>query len=119
VRFEPISTELDVIAKQIVNSAYEVHTTLGPGLLETVYEKCFRYELSLRGIGVATQVSVPIVYKGLTLGEQLRLDMLVENQIIIELKAVEQMHPVFEAQLLTYLKLSGKGLGFLLTLMYP
>ena len=110
------------IAKAIVAAAYAVHSALGPGLLENVYEVYFCHELTKRGLSFRRQVVVPIVYDGITFDEGLRLDVLVEDLVICELKAVQTMHPVFLAQLLTQrcpelvegLKLTGKRLGFLI-----
>jgi len=93
--------------------------TLGPGLLENVYEVCFCRELADRGLAFARQVVVPIVYRDITFDEGLRLDVLVDDLVICELKAVETMHPVFTAQLLTYLKLARKRLGFLINFNVP
>lgn len=111
--------ELEALARVIVDAAYKVHTTLGPGLLESVYETCLAYELTKRGLNVQRQVIVPVIYDGVQLDTGLRLDLLVDNQVIIELKAVEKMNPVFEAQVLTYLKLSAKRLGFLINFNVP
>lgn len=102
------------LSYQIVGYAIKVHQELGPGLLESVYEKCLKYELEQNGYEVKQQLSVPIQYKGLDLETDLRLDLLVNNQIIVELKAVEVIHPVFEAQLLTYMKLLKKPQGLLI-----
>jgi len=117
--FAPTSAEEERVAKAIVDAAYTVHKTLGPGLLEQVYEVCFCHELGNRGLSYCRQVVVPIVYDGITFDEGLRLDVLVEDSIICELKAVETMHPVFTAQILTYLKLTGKRLGFLINFNVP
>jgi len=92
---------------------------LGPGLLEKVYEVCFCHELSKRGLKYRRQVDIPIVYDGITFNEGLRLDILVEELIICELKAVDEMNPVWEAQLLSHLKLTGKRLGFLINFNVP
>jgi GxxExxY protein len=119
MRFAPISDEEERIAKDIVASAYTVHNTLGPGLLESIYEVCFCHELSKRGQSYRRQVVVPITYDGITFDEGLRLDVLVEELVICELKAVETMHPVFLAQLLTQLKLTQKRLGFLINFNVP
>ena len=119
MKFAPISDEEERIAKDIVASAYTVHITLGPGLLESVYEVCFCHELSKRGRSYRRQVVVPIVYDGITFDAGLRLDVLVEELVICELKAVETMHPVFLAQLLTQLKLTQKRLGFLINFNVP
>ncbi len=110
---------IERIATEIVDSAFKVHKALGPGLLETVYETCLVRELRKRGLSVATQVPVPITYDGEVLETCLRLDVLVEGLIIIEIKAVEEMNPVFEAQILTYLRLSGLRLVFLINFTVP
>ncbi len=107
------------IASVIVDAAIKVHRVLGPGLLESVYEACLSYELRARGLQVETQVPVPVHYEGLTLDGGLRLDLLVDGVAIVELKAVERMLPVYQAQLLSYLKLSGRRLGFLLNFNVP
>ena len=109
----------EAIAREIVDAAYKIHTVLGPGLLESVYEKCFCYELSKRRISYVRQRLVPITYEDLIVDEGLRLDILVEDQILIELKAQEQSHPVWEAQLLSYMKLTGKRIGFLINFHTP
>lgn len=88
--------------------------SLGPGLLEKVYEACFCYELTKRGLHVARQVDLPIIYDEIILDEKLRLDVLVENKIICELKAVDDIHPIWEAQILSHLKLTGNRLGYLI-----
>jgi GxxExxY protein len=108
---EPIPKETDEIAAKIVDAAFAVHTTLGPGLLETVYEICLLYELKKRGLKANRQVSLPVVYDNLRLDAGLRLDLIVEDRVIVELKAVEALLPVHKAQVLTYLKLSGHRLG--------
>lgn len=102
------------IAYEVVGCAIEVHKQLGPGLLESVYEKCMIEEISGRGFKVQAQVPVPIRYKGKPIDHDLKLDILVNNLIIVELKAVETMLPVFEAQLLSYLKLTKKPKGLLI-----
>ena len=112
--FLPLSEELEIIGKKIVDSAYTVHKNLGPGLLEKVYEICFCHELSKRNISYNRQVNIPIVYDGLVFEEGLRLDVFVENEIICELKAVDELNPVWEAQILSHLKLTGKRLGYLI-----
>jgi GxxExxY protein len=98
---------------------YAVHSGLGPGLLENIYEVCFCHELTKRDLSYRRQVIVPITYDEITFDEGLRLDVLVEELVICELKAVETMNPVFTAQLLTYLKLTGKRLGFLINFNVP
>ena len=111
--------EINKLSGIILDSAIEVHRNLGPGLLESVYEVCLCKELDSRGIRYERQVSLPVVYKDEELDADFRIDILVENEIIIELKAVEAMIPVFEAQLLTYLKLSNKKLGLLINFNVP
>lgn len=102
------------IATKIVDAAYAVHKSLGPGLLERVYEVCFCHELSKRDLNYERQVDIPIVYDGIVFDEGLRLDVLVEGLVICELKAVDEMNPVWTAQLLSHLKLTDKRLGFLI-----
>ena len=114
-----LSAEEGRLGKQIVDSAYTVHKTLGPGLLERVYEICFCHELNRRGLAHARQVSVPVVYDGIVFEEALRLDVLVENLVVCELKAVEVMQPLFTAQVISQLKLSGKRLGYLINFEVP
>ncbi len=101
------------IFKKVLDCAFEVHSNLGPGLLEGVYEECLIFELQNAGLKVEKQKSLPLTYKGLLLESRLRIDILVENQIIIELKAVEELTDVHLAQTLTYLKLSGCRLALL------
>ena len=117
--FTPLSKKEESIARKIVDAAYAVHKTLGPGLLEKVYEVCFCHELSKRGLKYQRQVDIPIIYDGITFNEGLRLDVLVEELIICELKAVDELNPVWEAQLLSHLKLTGKRLGFLINFNVP
>ena len=112
--FAPISVELENIGKQIVDAAYTVHKNLGPGLLEKVYEICFCYELEKRGLFYKRQVDIPIVYDSLKFDEGLRLDVLVENKVICELKALENVNPFWEAQILSHLKITNKRLGYLI-----
>lgn len=111
--------EINKLSGIILDSAIEVHKILGPGLLENVYEICLCKELALRKIRFKRQVSLPIEYKGEKLDADYRIDILVEDEIIIELKSVEILHPVFEAQLLTYLKLADKRLGLLINFNVP
>ncbi|GJQ22075.1 MAG: hypothetical protein HBSIN02_24300 [Bacteroidia bacterium] len=117
--FLPIPVRLNEIGTAIVEASYAVHSTLGPGLLESVYSLCLTEELKSRGLQVQSQQPLPVVYKGITLEGGYRVDLLVEGEVIVELKAVEIMHPVFEAQLLTYLKLSGRRLGYLVNFNVP
>ncbi|MDT5121303.1 MAG: hypothetical protein QOC96_785 [Acidobacteriota bacterium] len=118
-KFEPIPPEVEQAARVATDAAFKVHKTLGPGLLESVYEACLAHELRQRGINVETQIALPVIYEGLRLEAGLRLDMLVANQLIVELKAVEKMNSLFEAQLLTYLKLTGRRLGLLINFNVP
>lgn len=111
---EEIPLELDRIAKQVVDAAFSVHTKLGPGLLENVYEICLVHEISKRGLKCERQVLLPIVYDGIKIDAGLRLDLVVEDSLIVELKAVEIVLPVHQAQVLTYLKLSKKRLALLI-----
>ena len=102
------------ISREIVDSAIKVHTALGPGLLETAYEGCLEYELSLRGLSVKTQVPVPVRYKGASIDVGYRIDLLVGEKVVVELKAVEKLLPIHAAQLLTYLRLGSYKLGLIL-----
>jgi len=111
---EPIPEKTDAAAKQIVDAAFAVHKTLGPGLLESVYEVCLIHELTKRGLQVRKQVVLPVYYDNIRLDAGLRLDILVEEAVIVELKAIEQLMPVHRAQVLTYLKLTGYRLGLLI-----
>jgi GxxExxY protein len=110
---------IEDIAKEIVDAAFAVHNELGPGLLESTYEFCLEHELQIRGFHVERQLPQLVVYKGLEIDTGYRLDLLVENTIIIELKSVDQLMPIHQAQLLTYLKLSKKTLGFLINFNVP
>ncbi len=102
------------IAESIIDACFKVHTDLGPGLLESVYESILAHELQKRGFSVTRQQAIPIKYEGVTIDEGFRADLIVEDKIIIELKSVEQVAPVHKKQLLTYLKLADKRLGFLI-----
>jgi GxxExxY protein len=106
--------ELNEISGHVVDAAMKVHSALGPGLIENAYEACLRYELEKRGVRVKAQVGLPVVYDGKQIDLGYRLDLLVEDAVIVELKAVEKIAPIHEAQLLSYLKLSGKKLGLLI-----
>ena len=117
--YAPLSQREESIAKHMVHAAYTVHRHLGPGLLEKVYEACFCHELKKAGLIVRRQLDIPIVYDGLVFEEGLRLDVLVEDLVICELKAVDQIHPVWEAQVLSHLKITGKRLGFLINFNVP
>jgi len=111
--FTPLPVETEKIVTAIMDAAFKVHRALGPGLLESVYEACLVREFELQGVKVERQVAVPVEYEGMALDAGLRLDLLVAGQVVVELKAVEKMNPLFEAQLLTYLKLTGKRVGLL------
>lgn len=113
-QYQPIDPELNEIGKKIVDAAYTVHKNLGPGLLERVYEICFCHELEKRGLRYRRQIDIPIVYDNITFDEGIRLDVLVEEKVVCELKAIETVNPVWQAQLLSHLKLTGKRLGFLI-----
>jgi len=113
-RRETQRMRLNDISGQIIDAAMRVHTALGPGLLEGAYEACLKYELEKRGLKVKQQVGLPVIYDGVRIDLGYRLDLLVENEVIVELKAVETLSPVHEAQLLSYLKLSGKKIGLLI-----
>jgi GxxExxY protein len=110
---EPTS-EQNLISRQIVDSAFSVHSTLGPGLLESVYEQCLAHELRLRNLAVECQVTVPVIYRKARIDAGFRMDMVVEKSVVVEVKAIEKLVPLHEAQLLTYLKLSGHSLGLLM-----
>ncbi len=107
------SKELNDLTYKIRGCIFEVYNTLGPGLLESVYEKALMVEFKAQGINASNQVMLPVVYKGINLETDFRLDILVENQVVIELKSVEHLLPVHYKQIDTYLKLAGKQLGFL------
>ncbi len=103
----------------IIGAAIEVHRCLGPGLLESAYEECLCHELYLRGLSFERQVDLPVSYKGLMLGCGYKIDLIVQQVVVLELKAIEKLLPVHEAQLLTYLKLSGKRVGLLINFNTP
>ena len=107
MQFEPLS-------KQVIGLAIEVHKNLGPGLLESVYEQCLSYELQLNSINHQCQVEIPVIYKGHQLNQSYRIDLLIENQLIIELKAVDKLQGIHKAQLLTYMKLTQVHAGLLI-----
>jgi GxxExxY protein len=109
----------DPITSAIIAAAIEVHRHLGPGLLESAYEECLCRELSLRGVRFERQVPLPVTYKGVKLDCGYRMDLVVENSVVVELKATEHVHAVFEAQLLSYLKLSGLRTGLLINFCVP
>jgi GxxExxY protein len=106
--------EIDRITERIIGAAIEVHRTLGPGLLESTYKACLLHELKLRGIAAEGEKALPVVYKDVALDCGYRIDVLAENLVIVELKAVEEIAPIHQAQLLSYLKLSGCPVGLLI-----
>ena len=112
--YSPLNEKEEYIGKIIVQAAFKVHQALGPGLLEKVYEVCIAHEIKKSGLEVKRQVDIPIRYDGLIFDEGLRLDLLVEDRVICELKAVDQVNPVWEAQILSHLKLTGLRLGYLI-----
>jgi GxxExxY protein len=117
--YKEISAEEDRIGNEIVNAAFRVHKELGPGLLEKVYEICFCHVLQQKGFNVKRQIDIPIIFEGLTFNEGLRLDVIVNDLVICELKALENVNPVWEAQLLSHLKLTNKRLGYLINFNVP
>lgn len=110
---------IEWLGKQIVDIAFQLHKTLGPGLLEKVYENCFCYELNKRGIPFITQKKISIIYDNIEMEDALRLDILIDGKVIVELKAQENYHIVWEAQLLSYLRLSNKHLGYIINFTVP
>jgi GxxExxY protein len=110
---------MELIANQIVDAAYRVFKELGPGLLESIYQYCFMEELKIRGIKAQEEVSLQLFYRGNPLNKDFRLDILVEDEIVVELKSVEQLAPIHTAQILSYLRLSNKRLGFLINFNVP
>jgi GxxExxY protein len=111
--------KLNELAKQIVDACFQVHKELGPGLLESAYQYALLKELELRGILAQFQVQVKLFYKGFDTGKYYAIDILVENEIVIEIKCADVMHPVYTAQIISYLKLSQKKLGFLVNFHVP
>ena len=111
--------DINRLSSKIIGAAVEVHKALGPGLLESTYEKCICHELTLRGLSFDCQKSLAVIYKGENLDCGYRLDLVVEDRIIVELKSCEAIEPIHKAQLLTYLKLSGLSLGLLLNFNVP
>ena len=117
--YRPLTDEEERIGKILVNSAFKVHKTLGPGLLEKIYEVALAHELNKAGLQVKRQTYLPIVYDGIEIEEGLQLDLFIEDLVICELKAVEQVNPVWEAQVLSHLKLTGQRLGYVINFNVP
>lgn len=116
---EGLSEEVERVGRVVVDSGLKVHRTLGPGLLESVYEHCLAYELEQRGLRVRRQVPLPIIYEGVRLDAGYRLDLLVEDAVIVEIKSVEATSRLYEAQVLTYLRLSPMRLAYLMNFNTP
>ena len=110
----PIQGDVNRVSGEVVDAAFRVHATLGPGLLESVYEVCLAHELQKRRLRVARQVAVPVVYDGVHLETGFRVDLLVEDCVIVEIKTVDRLLPIHEAQMLTYLKLTSCRVGLLI-----
>jgi GxxExxY protein len=119
ISFKPIPPEVELVGKKLLDAAFKVHTNLGPGLLESVYEACLAYEIRKSGLSVETQVALPVIYDNVRIDAGLRIDMVVEKCVIVELKSVDTMNPVYEAQLLTYLKIANFRLGYLINFNIP
>lgn len=115
----PLSKREEEIGKRIVDCAYKVHCQLGPGLLEKIYEVCLAHELKKSGLKVQRQIDIPVVYDGIEFEEGLRLDLLVEDLVICEIKAVDTVNPVWSAQILSHLRLTNKRLGYLINFNVP
>jgi len=115
----PLSQRENFLAREVIDVAFKLHKALGPGLLESVYAKCFYYELEIRGIPFVKEQMVALHYEGLVIENGLKLDILVDNLLILELKAQENFHPVWEAQLLSYLKLTKKRIGYIINFHVP
>jgi len=111
--------ERDPLSHLVIGAAIEVHRIMGPGLLESVYQRCIEQELRLRGAVFEAQVLIPLEYKGTKLNDELKIDLFFPGQLVVELKAVEKLHPVHEAQLLTYLRLSKTRVGLLINFNVP
>lgn len=116
---QEIPPELDALARQVVDAAFKVHRTLGPGLLESAYQACLEIELARRQLPYVAQSSLSVVYEGVRVCDAYRVDLVVAGQLFVELKAVESLLPVHSAQLLTYLRLSGNRLGLLINFNTP
>jgi GxxExxY protein len=111
--------ERDALTREVIGAAFEVHREMGPGLLESVYQSCLEHELRLRGVRCLPQEPFPVVYKGLSLDVDLRMDVYFPGQLVVELKAAEKLLPIHEAQLLTYLRLTKVHVGLLINFCVP
>ena len=118
-KFNPTTHVEDAIGKSIVNAAYCVHKALGPGLLEKVYEICLAHELKKSGHEVLRQIDIPIVYDGIEFKEGLRLDILIDDCVIVEVKAIDHVNPVWQAQVISHLRLTNRRLGYLINFNVP
>jgi GxxExxY protein len=118
-QYPPLPLETEKIAKSTIDAAFRVHTKLGPGLLESAYEACLAYELRRINLDVQTQVALPVIYDEIQIDTGYRIDMLIEKAVVVEVKAVDQMIPLYQAQVLTYIKLSGYRLGLLINFNVP
>ena len=116
---EPIPASVEEAVTRFLDAAFNVHRELGPGLLESVYEACVCHELTLMGVPFQRQVSVPVSYRGIQIESGLRLDLLVADEVVIELKSIDALLPIHEAQLLTYLKITQKRVGILINFNVP
>jgi len=116
---EPLTPEVESVAAAVVDATYKIHRALGPGLIESVYEKCLIHELRKRHFEVRNQFDLPVSYDDIVIDSGLRPDLLIADVLIVEVKAVERMHPVYQAQLMTYLKLMKKRLGLLINFNVP
>lgn len=119
MKYQDLSEEEEQIGKAIVNAAYKIHNEVGPGLLEKVYEVCMAHELRKIGFDVKRQIDIPIVYDGIQFDEGLRLDLLVNDLVIAELKAIDLVNPVWQAQIISHLKLTNLNLGYLINFNVP
>jgi len=117
--FQPIPADVERIGKVVLNAAFKVHTNLGPGLLESVYQVALKHVIEKSGVAVKTDVKLPLMFEGIRLESGLQLDMLVEKCVIVELKSVEKVNPLYQKQLITQLRLSRLRLGFLINFNVP
>lgn len=119
MNIDELCFEEERIGKLIVDASFKIHKSIGPGLLEKIYEVCLAHELRKAGFDVKRQVTIPIQYDGIQFDEGVRLDLLVEEKVVIEIKSVEQVNPVWEAQIICHLKLTGLSLGYLINFNVP